>query len=150
MIVSICLNKENSFSGGTSCKHLLTAATLSLCKLMCVSRQFCEENLRLLFTILQKSVFPSIRSNIIISIGDLCFRFPNLVEPWSSHLYDRLQDKNQSVRKNTLMVLTHLILNDMIKMKGQIGQMVFKKKIDSIHTFYIFLILKIFKKKIKK
>jgi condensin complex subunit 1 len=27
------------------------------------------------------------------------------------------------VRKNTLMVLTHLILNDMIKVKGQISEM---------------------------
>jgi hypothetical protein len=30
--------------------------------------------------------------------------------------------QDEGVRKNTLMVLTHLILNDMVKVKGQIGE----------------------------
>ena len=34
-----------------------------------------------------------------------------------------LRDADLRVRKNTLMVLTHLILNDMIKVKGQIAEM---------------------------
>ena len=32
----------------------------------------------------------------------------------------RLSDSSLLVRYNTLMVLTHLILNDMIKVKGQV------------------------------
>lgn len=35
----------------------------------------------------------------------------------------RLRDESGHVRKNTLMVLTHLILNDMVKVKGQISEM---------------------------
>ena len=35
----------------------------------------------------------------------------------------RLQDPAPLVRKNTIIVLTHLILNDMIKVKGQISEM---------------------------
>lgn len=35
----------------------------------------------------------------------------------------RLRDESSHVRKNTLMVLTHLILNDMVKVKGQISEM---------------------------
>ncbi len=43
---------------------------------------------------------------------------------FSCLLYDdRLRDADLRVRKNTLMVLTHLILNDMIKVKGQISEM---------------------------
>lgn len=38
-------------------------------------------------------------------------------------MYDRLKDNDSRVRKNTLMVLTHLILNDMIRVKGQISEM---------------------------
>ena len=34
-----------------------------------------------------------------------------------------LHDDSAVVRKNTLVVLTHLILNDMIKVKGQISAM---------------------------
>ena len=38
-------------------------------------------------------------------------------------MYARLRDGNVSVRKNAVMVLTHLILNDMIKIKGQVKQL---------------------------
>jgi hypothetical protein len=35
----------------------------------------------------------------------------------------RLRDESTLVRKNTVLVLTHLILNDMIKVKGQISEL---------------------------
>ena len=35
----------------------------------------------------------------------------------------RLRDDSAQVRKNTCMVLTHLILNDMVKVKGQISEL---------------------------
>ena len=41
----------------------------------------------------------------------------------SNELYKGLTDTNLAVKKNTLMVLTHLILNGMIKVKGQLGEM---------------------------
>jgi hypothetical protein len=41
----------------------------------------------------------------------------------SDRLYQGLDDPDQHVKKNTLMVLTHLILNGMIKVKGQLGEM---------------------------
>jgi len=41
----------------------------------------------------------------------------------SDRLYQGLGDKDLVVKKNTLMVLTHLILNGMIKVKGQLGEM---------------------------
>ena len=39
------------------------------------------------------------------------------------HIPYSLRDDSPVVRKNTLVVLTHLILNDMIKVKGQISAM---------------------------
>ena len=39
------------------------------------------------------------------------------------NLLYRLKDECQLVRKNTAMVLTHLILNDMIKIRGQVSAM---------------------------
>ncbi|XP_053379231.1 condensin complex subunit 1-like [Mercenaria mercenaria] len=104
-------------------QELQTAASLALAKFMMVSSEFCDQHLQLLFTMLEKSTSPIIRANTIIAMGDLCFRFPNLVEPWTPHLYARLRDESSDVRKNTMQVLTHLILNDMIKVKGQISEM---------------------------
>jgi hypothetical protein len=43
-----------------------------------------------------------------------------LANRWTGHMYSRLRDGNVTVRKNAVMVLTHLILNDMIKIKGQV------------------------------
>ena len=59
----------------------------------------------------------------IYILGDLSFRFPNTVEPWTPRMYACLRDGSSYVRSNTLTVLTHLILNDMIKVKGQISDM---------------------------
>jgi condensin complex subunit 1 len=119
LLVRVAANEGNVFSEPT----LRESAVLAFCKICCISSQWCEKNLQLLFTILSEAPEPRIRANVIIAMGDLAFRFPNLIEPWTSHLYSRLRDEDVSVRKNALMVLTHLILNDMIKVKGQISEM---------------------------
>jgi condensin complex subunit 1 len=90
---------------------------------MCISSRFCEENLRLLFTILSKTEHPIIRSNVVIGLGDMAVCFNSLIDQNISYIYDRLNDPDFNVKKNTLMVLTHLILNGMIKVKGQISEM---------------------------
>ena len=118
LIVAIC-TKPGKFND----IGLRTAAVLALSKFMCASAQFAEEQLQVMFTILQDAPEPVIRANCILAVGDLSFRFANLLEPWTSHIYARLQDDNVMVRKNAVMVLTHLILNDMIKIKGQISEM---------------------------
>ena len=56
-----------------------------------------------------------VRTNIVVALGDLAFRFPNALEPWNPKIYDRLRDDCPRVRANAIMVLTHLILNDMVK-----------------------------------
>ncbi|KAG8973254.1 Condensin complex subunit [Tulasnella sp. 425] len=102
---------------------LRNAATLALSKLMCVSSRFCEENLLLLFKIVETSKDANIRGNIVIALGDIAVCFNNMIDENSDNLYRGLTDKDLNVKKNTLMVLTHLILNGMIKVKGQLGEM---------------------------
>ncbi|KAG8711565.1 Condensin complex subunit [Ceratobasidium sp. 423] len=102
---------------------LRMAATLALSKLMCVSSKFCEDNLLLLFKLMETTRNAVIRSNIIIALGDVAICFNNMIDENSDRLYDGLSDPDLTVKKNTLMVLTHLILNGMIKVKGQLGEM---------------------------
>eukprot|EP00746_Dinoflagellata_sp_MGD_P164755 gnl/MRDRNA2_/MRDRNA2_93593_c0_seq1.p1 gnl/MRDRNA2_/MRDRNA2_93593_c0~~gnl/MRDRNA2_/MRDRNA2_93593_c0_seq1.p1 ORF type:complete len:1501 (-),score=365.61 gnl/MRDRNA2_/MRDRNA2_93593_c0_seq1:76-4578(-) len=129
---------------------LRRVGALGLCKMMVVSRRFCEEHLQLLFSLL----FPSnkakglhlessmteadtheqsamsivyedkcLRQCLLVSVGDLLYRHPNLVEPWSDRLYAALNSSSTTVKSEVelelrftaLMVLTHLVLNDMMK-----------------------------------
>lgn len=103
---------------------MLRATTaLTLTKLMCVSSKFCERHLPLLFKISETAKDPVIRSNIVIALGDIAVCFSNMIDENSDKLYNGLADENFLVKKNTLMVLTHLILNGMVKVKGQLGEM---------------------------
>ena len=104
-------------------QKLKNTASLALAKFMLCSQVFCEKNLRLLFTVLQKSQDSMIRQNAIISLGDLCVRYPNLLDPWTGQLYAPLNDKDVEVRRNSLKVLSRLILSDMVKVKGQIYEL---------------------------
>ncbi|KAM7064926.1 condensin complex subunit 1 isoform 1-T1 [Acridotheres tristis] len=118
LVLKICNNP-----GLYSDSALSAAAALTLGKLCMISSEFCDSHLRLLFTMMEKSTLPSVRSNLIIAAGDLAIRFPNLVEPWTSHLYARLRDPCPTVRQTAGLVMTHLILKDMVKVKGQVSEM---------------------------
>ncbi|CAH2322684.1 condensin complex subunit 1 [Pelobates cultripes] len=118
LVLQICSNP-----GKYSDPVLSTVASLTLAKFMMTSSDFCDSHLRLLFTLLEKSPLPRVRSNIMIALGDLSIRFPNLIEPWTPHLYARLRDPSRDVRKTSGLVMTHLILKDMVKVKGQVSEM---------------------------
>ncbi|KAK4689086.1 condensin complex subunit 1, partial [Tremellales sp. Uapishka_1] len=118
MIASICASPKRYRSAS-----LRQAASLALTKLMCVSKEFCESHLLLLFKILESSKDATVRGNIVIALGDIAVCWGSLIDDNSERLYQGLGDSDLGVKKNTLMVLTHLILNGMIKVKGQLGEM---------------------------
>lgn len=118
LLLKVCNNP-----GVYSSPELSAAASLALGKFCMISATFCDSQLRLLFTMLEKSSLPIVRSNLMIATGDLAIRFPNLVDPWTPHLYARLRDPAQQVRKTAGLVMTHLILKDMVKVKGQVSEM---------------------------
>ncbi|KAH9319750.1 hypothetical protein KI387_021519, partial [Taxus chinensis] len=109
---------------------LQASAMLALCKLMVIDADFCDANLQLLFTVANNAVPDSVRSNCTIALGDLAVRFPNHMEPWTEHMYARLHDQSIPVRKNAVLVLSHLILNDMMKVKGYISEMALRLEDD--------------------
>ncbi|XP_065304685.1 condensin complex subunit 1-like isoform X2 [Dermacentor albipictus] len=98
-----------------------TVASLALAKLMSINAQFCEQHLALLFDIMENSPDPVIRTNLVVAVGDLMVRFPNLLHTWTEKIYARLQDPSRDVKMGTLKTVSFLILNDMIKVKGQIS-----------------------------
>ena len=104
-------------------EDLQAAATLCMAKLMCVSSEFCEKNLPLLITILERSKNAVTRSNVVIALGDMAVCFNHLIDENTDFLYRRLNDDDGSVKRTCLMTLTFLILAGQVKVKGQLGEM---------------------------
>uniref|UniRef100_A0A671WGM8 Condensin complex subunit 1 n=1 Tax=Sparus aurata TaxID=8175 RepID=A0A671WGM8_SPAAU len=117
LLVRVC-----SSPGRYSHPQLTTAACLALSQYMMISPSACEENIRLMFTVLERSTLPVVRANAIIALGDLTVRFPNILEPWTQNLYARLSDEVPSVRQTAVTVLTQLVLKDVLKVKGQVSE----------------------------
>ncbi|XP_047186554.1 condensin complex subunit 1 isoform X3 [Scophthalmus maximus] len=117
LLVKVC-----SSPGRYSHPQLTTAACLALSQYMMISPSVCEENVRLMFTVLERSSLPVVRANAVIALGDLTVRFPNILEPWTQNLYARLSDEVPSVRQTAVTVLTQLVLKDVLKVKGQVSE----------------------------
>lgn len=103
--------------------ELQRSTLLALIHLMSVSSQFCESNMQFLMNIFSHAQDIDIKCNVIIGLSDLTFRFPNVIEPWSCHLYSTLYDENRELRLTTVRILAHLISHEMILVKGQISDL---------------------------
>ncbi|ERF70955.1 hypothetical protein EPUS_06740 [Endocarpon pusillum Z07020] len=118
LVTEICANNT-----AYKDQNLQAASTLCLAKLMCVSGEYCERNLPLLITILERSDDPIVRSNAVIALGDMAVCFNHLIDENTDFLYRRLNDRDGSVKRTCLMTLTFLILAGQVKVKGQLGEM---------------------------
>lgn len=118
LVSEICANNTTYADKG-----LQAASTLCLAKLMCVSAEYCELNLPLLITIMERSPDATVRSNAVIALGDMAVCFNHLIDENTDFLYRRLADDDASVKRTCLMTLTFLILAGQVKVKGQLGEM---------------------------
>ncbi|CRK91778.1 CLUMA_CG005410, isoform A [Clunio marinus] len=103
--------------------ELQRSALLSLLHFMSVSSEFCEKYMQFLMNVFQHNQDIDIKCNVIIGMSDLTFRFPNVIEPWSGHLYSTLYDENRDLRLTSVRILSHLISHEMILVKGQISDL---------------------------
>lgn len=118
LVREICSNNKRYEN-----ETLQRSAVLCMAKLMCVSSKYCEDNLPLLITIMEKSPDPIIRCNCVLGLGDMAVCFNNLVDENTDFLYRRLNDSNIMVQRTCLMTVTFLILAGQVKVKGQLSSM---------------------------
>ncbi|CAB4255870.1 condensin subunit YCS4 [Maudiozyma barnettii] len=116
---------EEIVSNSTRFNDVMLQRTATLCmeKLMCISSKYCEKNLPLLITVMEKSPDPIVRSNAVLGLGDVAVCFNNLVDENTDYLYRRLHDENLMVQRTCLMTVTFLILAGQVKVKGQLAEM---------------------------
>ena len=118
LVKEVCGN-NTSYPNG----ELQAQAALCMAKLMCVSSEYCEANLGLLITILERSPSSITRSNLVVALGDMAVCFNHLIDENTDFLYRRLSDASLQVKRTCLMTLTFLILAGQVKVKGQLGEM---------------------------
>lgn len=99
------------------------AGMLCLAKFMCVSSRYCEDNLPILMTMLDRFDDPIIRSNAVLALGDIAVSFNHIMDDNTEFLYKRLHDQTPMVQRTCLMTLTFLILAGQVKVKEQLGEM---------------------------
>lgn len=103
--------------------HVQQAACLTLIRFMSVSSIVCSDNMPFLMNILDKTANNKIKCNIIIGLSDFTCRFPNVMEPWTTNLYSTLLETDDTVRLAAVKMLSHLILQEMIRVRGQLSDM---------------------------
>lgn len=101
---------------------LRNASLIALGKYMLLSSSVCTEFLPILLKEINNKS-ESVACNSLIICGDIASRFPNIIEPYTSQLFINLKSDSIIIRRTTVTVLCHLILNDMIKIKGQISEL---------------------------
>ncbi|KRT80719.1 hypothetical protein AMK59_5059, partial [Oryctes borbonicus] len=118
VVATICKNPDKYDD-----EYLQCVAVQCLLRYMLVSSKFCSSNIKLIFTILEKTKYFEVKCIIIINLGDLLERFPNIIEPWSLYIYNRLNDTNLKVQKTTFYCIAKLLLRDMLRVKSHIAFM---------------------------
>ncbi|MCP9263102.1 Condensin complex subunit 1 [Dirofilaria immitis] len=117
-LVAVVKSKRNTCS-----EKLRSTAILALSKFMLLSMRTCVRFMPLFLEYFKNSPSSECRSNLMIAIGDLCFRFPNVIEKYSEHLYHGINDKDDYVRQTSIIVLSYLMLNDMVKVRGTVADL---------------------------
>lgn len=83
------LNKIKEFVFVNFTVFLTNLYYLNIFRFMLVSSKFCAKNIRLVFTIFDKTEFPKVKDNVLVHIADLLTRFPNIIEPWTPRIFQR-------------------------------------------------------------
>jgi condensin complex subunit 1 len=93
---------------------------------MIVSRDLCQRHLTVLFDFLESPhQNQKVSCAIMIFLGDLFRRFPNHLTVHVVRMFSLIRSPLDAVRQTAFIVLSHLILNDFIKIKSEIAEFIF-------------------------
>ncbi|XP_033638776.1 condensin-2 complex subunit D3-like [Asterias rubens] len=93
---------------------------ITLGKLCLVHETLAKQCIAALSRELETSTNPAVRNNVAVIMCDLCIRYPSVVDCHISNLSMCFKDESELVRKQSLTLLTHLLLEDYIKWRGSL------------------------------
>ncbi|XP_028399882.1 condensin-2 complex subunit D3-like [Dendronephthya gigantea] len=95
-------------------------AFITLGKLCLQNETLAKDCIAALTKELEASEDPAVRNNITVVLCDLCVRYTNLVDRYIPNIARGLRDNEPLIRKQTLILLTHLLQEDYVKWKGSL------------------------------
>uniref|UniRef100_A0A1I7TM69 Condensin complex subunit 1 n=1 Tax=Caenorhabditis tropicalis TaxID=1561998 RepID=A0A1I7TM69_9PELO len=98
------------------------AALLAYGKFMPLSAEVSSFAAPSFFSTMVHSPSPLIRCNLIAACCDFAFSQPTLFELYAPSLFRMSQDKSPWARESTILVLSHLMSNDMIQTRGILSE----------------------------
>ena len=125
-IVEKIARSKNNLSSSILNTTLAHTCIITMFKLATVSYKFCNDNITMLIELISKDMDPALIIKSLMGLSDLIKRFPQVVEPFSQKLFETLDSKHRNVKKVSMIIITHLILNDMLKIKGEIVDIIMK------------------------
>ncbi|VDN02322.1 unnamed protein product [Thelazia callipaeda] len=128
-LIAVVKSEKNTCS-----ESLRSTAILALAKFMLLSMKTCTRYMPLFLDYFKHSPSSECRSNLMVAVGDLCFRFPNIIEKYSEHLYHGISDKDDYVRQTCIIVLSYLMLNDMVKVRGTVADLALCVNDDNVNV----------------
>jgi len=108
---------------------LQRSAILALCKVICLTAKLCTAHVPLIFALLQRpSLDPVTKCSLVIATADLYQRHTNIVEdrnitklfPLMRQSKGELGHYESRVRKQALLVIIHIVLNQLLRIQGEI------------------------------
>eukprot|EP00746_Dinoflagellata_sp_MGD_P158446 gnl/MRDRNA2_/MRDRNA2_86472_c0_seq2.p1 gnl/MRDRNA2_/MRDRNA2_86472_c0~~gnl/MRDRNA2_/MRDRNA2_86472_c0_seq2.p1 ORF type:complete len:1068 (+),score=-47.16 gnl/MRDRNA2_/MRDRNA2_86472_c0_seq2:68-3271(+) len=90
---------------------------ISLANLMAINKKYCLDNIALLFTLAKTEYNGNIRQLVLVKIGELVNRWPNLFDSWKWSMTCFLFDPNATIRRQTVRIISRLLVNELIKSK---------------------------------
>lgn len=95
-------------------------AFLTLGKLCLQDEELSKTAIFTMVSELETCLDPAVRNNVVVVLTDLCVRHPNLIQPYLPNIADCLKDEAPLVRRQTVTLLTRLLKEDYIKLRGHL------------------------------
>ncbi|XP_071957014.1 condensin-2 complex subunit D3-L-like, partial [Antedon mediterranea] len=108
----------SQFCGSKMSNRVRAFAFITIGKLCLQHESLAKQTIAAIARELETSTDTAIRNNVVIVLCDLCKRYPNLVNHYIPNIASCLKDKCPLIRRQTLTLLTHLLLEDFIKWRG--------------------------------
>nr|XP_022907875.1 condensin complex subunit 1-like [Onthophagus taurus] len=101
-------------------EQIQCGSVMVLMRYMMMSNVMCRQYTTLIFQILSTTKSANLKRLIIINLADLLARFPNIIDPYSAQIFDKLSDPDPGVQKTTYFILANLLTRNMLRVNKKV------------------------------